>query len=230
LTRDAAPTACLNRQVTELEDLLRRWQAGWSLARDRNDYTVENGIVAVRIGEPERMVDYVLTDEDPVRLKRAAELAVSGGHPPGASRLMVATADSDQVSPQLESIGLEVLRVSRLMTVPFSDHSDEPVRAPYRLETELQAGVIDVRALAAGEPAASGRMTVIGTDAVADMISTEPAHRRRGLGRAVMGALVAEAVEQGATDGLLVASPDGLELYRALGWSVAADMVFARSC
>jgi ribosomal protein S18 acetylase RimI-like enzyme len=84
--------------------------------------------------------------------------------------------------------------------------------------------------LAAGEPAASGRMTVIGTDAVADMISTEPAHRRRGLGRAVMGALVAEAVEQGATDGLLVASPDGLELYRALGWSVAADMVFARSC
>jgi ribosomal protein S18 acetylase RimI-like enzyme len=73
-------------------------------------------------------------------------------------------------------------------------------------------------------------MTVTGTDAVADMVSTEPAHRRRGLGRAVMGALVAEAIKQGATDGLLVASPDGLGLYRALGWSVAADMVFARSC
>jgi ribosomal protein S18 acetylase RimI-like enzyme len=72
-------------------------------------------------------------------------------------------------------------------------------------------------------------MTVTGSDAVADKISTEPAHRRRGLDRAVMGALVAEALKQGATDGLLVASPDGLRLYRALVWSVAADMVFARS-
>jgi ribosomal protein S18 acetylase RimI-like enzyme len=73
-------------------------------------------------------------------------------------------------------------------------------------------------------------MTVTGTDAVADMVGTEPAHRRRGLGLAVMGGLVTEAIKQGATDGLLVASPDGLELYRALGWSVAAHMVFARSC
>jgi ribosomal protein S18 acetylase RimI-like enzyme len=190
----------------------------------------------MRIGEPERMAEYVLTDEDPVRLKRAAELALSDGHPPGASRVTVATADSDQVSPQLESIGLEILRTVWLMTVPLPAQPDQPaqpdkaVRSPYRLETELQPGGIDVRVLAAGELAASGRMTVTGTDAVADMVSTEPAHRRRGLGRAVMGALVAEAIKQSATYGLLVASPDGLGLYRALGWSVAADMVFARSC
>jgi ribosomal protein S18 acetylase RimI-like enzyme len=220
----------LNRQVTELEDLVRRWQAGWSLARDWNDYTAEDGVVAVRIGEPERMVEHVLTDEDPVRLKRAAELAVSDGHPPGASRVTVATADPCQVSRQLESIGLEVMRRSWLLTVPLADQPKQPVRSPYRLETELQPGVIDVRALAAGEPAAQGRMTVTGTDAVADMVGTEPAHRRRGLGLAVMGGLVTEAIKQGATDGLLVASPDGLELYRALGWSVAAHMVFARSC
>jgi GNAT superfamily N-acetyltransferase len=220
----------LNRQVTELEDLVRRWQIGLSLARDWNDYTAEDGIVAVRIGEPQRMVEYVLTDEDPVRLKRAAELALSDEHPPGASRVTVATSDPDQLSPQLESMGLEVLRLVWLMTVPLADKPEPPVRSPYRLETELQPGIIDVRALAAGEPAASGRMTVNGTDAVADTVSTEPAHRRRGLGRAVMGALAIEAIKQGATDGLLVASPDGLELYRALGWSTAADMVFACSC
>jgi ribosomal protein S18 acetylase RimI-like enzyme len=220
----------LNRQVTELEDLVRRWQTGWSLARDWNDYTAEDGIVAVRIGEPQRMVEYVLTDEDPVQLKRAAELVLSDGHPPGASRVTVATADPNQLSPQLESIGLEVLRLLWLMTIPLADQPEQSVRSPYWLETELQPGVIDVRALAAGEPAARGRMTVTGTDAVADMVGTEPAYRRRGLGRAVMGGLVTEAIKQGATDGLLVASPDGLELYRALGWSVAADMVIARSC
>jgi GNAT superfamily N-acetyltransferase len=216
--------------MTELEDLVRRWQTGWSLARDRNDYTAEDGIVAVRIGKPERMVEYVLTDEDPVRLKRAAELVLSDGHPPGASRVTVATADPYQVSRQLESIGLEIMRRSWLLTVPLADQPEQPVRSPYRLETVLQPGVIDVQAYAAGEPAASGRMAVTGTDAVADMVSTEPAHRRRGLGRAVMGALVTEAIKQSATDGLLVASPDGLGLYRALGWSVAADVVFARSC
>jgi ribosomal protein S18 acetylase RimI-like enzyme len=218
----------LNRQVTELEDQVRRWQIGWSMARDWNDYTAEDGIVAVRIGEPQRMVEYVLTDEDRVRLKRAADLALSDE--PGASRVTVATSDPDELSPQLESIGLKVLRLLWLMTVPLADQPKQPVRSPYWLETELQPGVIDVRALAAGEPAAQGRMTVIGTDAVADMVGTEPAHRRRGLGLAVMRGLVTEAIKQGATDGLLVASPDGLALYRALGWSVAAHMVIARSC
>jgi hypothetical protein len=46
----------------------------------------------------------------------------------------------------------------------------------------------------------------------------------------VLPCAVAEAIEQGATDGLPVASPDGLDLDRALGWSVVADMVIARSC
>jgi hypothetical protein len=138
--------------MTELEDLVRRWQAGWSLARDWNDYTAEDGIVAVRVGEPQRMVEHVLTGEDPVRLKRAAELALSDGHPPGASRVTVATADPHQVSRQLESIGLEVMRRSWLLTVPLANQPEQPVRSPYRLETELHRGVIDVQAFAAGEP------------------------------------------------------------------------------
>jgi GNAT superfamily N-acetyltransferase len=77
--------------------------------------------------------------------------------------------------------------------------------------------------------AASGRMAVAGTDAVADRVETDPAYRRRGLGRAVMDALVAGAVEMGATRGVLGASSDGRALYRTLGRTAVTDLAIARS-
>jgi GNAT superfamily N-acetyltransferase len=215
--------------VNDLADLVRRWQAGWSQARDWNSYAEIDGIIEVRIGLPDRMAEYVLADDGPDRLEVAAELALSDEHPTGASWVTVATADADRVRPQLEALGLEVTRVEWLMTVPLADQLAQRLPESYSLDTELQPGLIDVRVISADGLAAGGRMAVNGTDAVADMILTDPAHRRRGLGRAVMGALVAGAIDQGATDGLLMASADGLHLYRALGWSVVADVIVARS-
>ena len=49
----------------------------------------------------------------------------------------------------------------------------------------------------------------VGTDAVMDRILTWPDHRRRGLARAVMGALASAALERGAHRGILVASEEG---------------------
>jgi len=74
--------------------------------------------------------------------------------------------------------------------------------------------------------AASGRagLTAAGT-AVPDKIQTSEAHRRRGLGGAVMHALVDECRRRGAAHGLLVASVDGAGLYAALGWRRVASVV-----
>ena len=74
--------------------------------------------------------------------------------------------------------------------------------------------------------AASGRagLTAAGT-AVPDKIQTSEAHRRRGLGGAVMDALVDECRRRGAAHGLLVASVDGAGLYAALGWRRVASVV-----
>lgn len=52
---------------------------------------------------------------------------------------------------------------------------------------------------------------------------------RRGLGRAVMTALAEAALDQGATTGLLSASPEGVPLYESLDWSPVADLVVART-
>lgn len=78
-----------------------------------------------------------------------------------------------------------------------------------------------------GARAAEGRLVMVGDHAIFDRIATDEAHRRRGLGRAVMGALHARAHALGARHGLLSATRAGHALYRTLGWRVQAPYASA---
>jgi GNAT superfamily N-acetyltransferase len=78
-----------------------------------------------------------------------------------------------------------------------------------------------------GERAATGTMGLSGHDAIADRILTSPAHRRHGLGGAVMSALSRAALDQGASRGILLASEDGQRLYKALGWQPVSGVLIA---
>ena len=71
-----------------------------------------------------------------------------------------------------------------------------------------------------GDVGATGRAAVVGHWCVFDQIVTAEAHRRRGLGSAVMRLLGREAASRGADRGLLVATDDGRALYERLGWSL----------
>jgi len=56
------------------------------------------------------------------------------------------------------------------------------------------------------------------------LVATDPAHRRQGLGRQVLAALLAAALEQGASRATLevaATNPAALALYSGLGFSVA---------
>jgi ribosomal protein S18 acetylase RimI-like enzyme len=55
-------------------------------------------------------------------------------------------------------------------------------------------------------------VVIVGASAVFDRIETDPAHRRRGLGRTLMTRLGGLAVQDGAETGTLVATPDGRAL------------------
>ncbi|WP_406485564.1 GNAT family N-acetyltransferase [Streptomyces sp. NBC_01563] len=55
-------------------------------------------------------------------------------------------------------------------------------------------------------------------------MSTEGAHRRRGLGRFVMCVLADHALEQGASQGVLGATGAGRALYETLGWKKHATL------
>ncbi|MFD9409762.1 GNAT family N-acetyltransferase [Streptomyces sp. NPDC059989] len=98
----------------------------------------------------------------------------------------------------------------------------------YRVTTWTRAGV--TRALvrtADGAFAARGQIAVTGLSAVVDQVETDPSHQRRGLGRLVMHRLTAAAAGQGATAGVLGATPEGRTLYETMGWRTLAPLTGA---
>lgn len=95
----------------------------------------------------------------------------------------------------------------------------------YRLQVTTQGFITDAEVLDTDEQvAARGRIARTGSFAVIDQVETSPSHRRRGLGRLVMGALGHRAATQGARTGVLVATRDGRGLYRSLGWTLHAPV------
>jgi GNAT superfamily N-acetyltransferase len=96
---------------------------------------------------------------------------------------------------------------------------------PYTMRV-VSAGEVTVATIldASGAIAASGQLARAGEFGIVDKVTTEAAHRRRGLGAVVMRALCHHAAERGMRTGILVATDDGRALYRALGWTVRSDV------
>jgi GNAT superfamily N-acetyltransferase len=92
------------------------------------------------------------------------------------------------------------------------------ISAGYTIDVQRSDPVTQVRIRASdGELAASGFAAETPDAFVYDRIVTAPAHRRKGLGRAVMTTL-RETRRNPDLPGLLVATEDGRALYRTLGW------------
>ena len=103
-----------------------------------------------------------------------------------------------------------------------------PLPAGYLLDIHDDLAGAHVRVLAEdGSLAADGRVVIVDGHAVFDRIGTHADHRRRGLGRALMGALHALAQARDARHGLLVATIAGEALYSSLGWRVHAPYASA---
>lgn len=213
----------------DLTDLLTRWARGWAYARGFPRPERVDGGVRVDVGEPGRRVEWVAADEmatlpdliDAVRVTPVAWLSV-------------VTEDPAGVRPAFLDGGLSAeTHEEALMTIVLADHEARELPDGYRADIARDGGVITVTvtsAVAGGDAvAASGRIAVVGEDAVADRVETETEHRRRGLGAAAMSLLVSAAREAGASQGLLAATEMGEPLYAALGWETRARVVVARS-
>jgi GNAT superfamily N-acetyltransferase len=70
----------------------------------------------------------------------------------------------------------------------------------------------------AGSVVASGRAAMVDSSCIFDQISVHTDHRRRRLGRAVVGLLRREALKRDKGRGILVATTDGIALYSTIGW------------
>ncbi|MGW6931628.1 GNAT family N-acetyltransferase [Lentzea sp. NPDC054927] len=195
------------------------WVWGWALSRGTPDPAQEPDGYRIDVGLPEHRVRHVLLEPGSVG-PRAAVLTEPG------SWLKVC-GSAEQVRPALSSrwtIGApEYLMSTELgtqQTITPPDH--------YTVDTHSNGDVHDVVVrTGGGEFAAKGRVAVRGSAAVIDVVETDPAHRRRGLGSVVMSELSRVAEDRGAVRAVLVATEAGLALYEKLGWTVESPITAA---
>jgi GNAT superfamily N-acetyltransferase len=170
----------------------------------------------VDVGRPRERTRHILlrVDEDSVRtVGRATEPYTRMKAFLPAQRLRA------WLGPQWEPDGIEYLMTTALRP------SAMPVPEGYAVTSAVDDGVTTVRMLTAdGQVAAAGYVGVTDGIAVFDRIETDTDHRRRGLGTAVMRALTAAALHEGAREAVLGATDDGRALYERLGWTVRATM------
>ncbi|WP_394846351.1 GNAT family N-acetyltransferase [Pendulispora brunnea] len=115
-----------------------------------------------------------------------------------------------------------------LMVMPLRSMPPSTIPGPYEMEIVTHPHTTDVRLRAADQViAASGRMAIHGASAIIDQVETNPAHRRRGLGSFVMNELCTRAALRGASRGVLVATLEGVALYRSLGWTIESPITAA---
>ncbi|KOU90371.1 GNAT family acetyltransferase [Streptomyces sp. XY593] len=214
------------------KELIRRWLNGWTAARSLPEAEpVEPAGDGLRSNcdQPGREVEVfaLRADEQPESLVRLAAAVAAARR---TTWLTVPTLRPSTVEAVVAAAGLELVHRSEwFMTIDLTEHPQHQPAAPYKREVRTE-GPVTVVSLhgPSGDVAARGAIAVLGVDAIADRIETDPAHRRRGLGRALMSALADAAVAQGARTGLLIASEEGQRLYSSLGWHHEADVVIAR--
>lgn len=194
-------------------EIVAAWLEGWALSRGLAPPVEAHGGWRVEVGLPDQKRRFVFP--------RAGEGVGAAARANGEPHVFLKVCASEAAVRSWLPAGWRVQQTTAMMV---ADDLGGDARAPpgYRLRTDRDGMAWRVRALdPAGRLAASGRMTSPSPgDAVFDRIETDPDHRRRGLGRAVMAELSRVARADGARRGLLVATADGRALYETLGWRV----------
>ncbi len=199
--------------------LLERWLCGWSLARGVPLPRREGGGLVVEVGAPDQLRRHVFVDAG------AALQACAAGI--DAPRIFLkATVDSATLRAALPPRWqIESPRYLMCCDGPLPPCPPPP---GYILRSGREHGALTIQLLdGAGAVAAAGKLVIKDGCAVFDQIETAAAHRRRGLGRALMAALDALACAAGVDERLLVATEAGRSLYLALGWRTLAPYATA---
>lgn len=199
---------------------MRDWVWGWSLCRGTADPVVEPDGFRIDVGKHGHRVRFVLTGTSSVR-RRAESLTAPG-------MWLKICGPRDEVLPLLGP-AWTVGEPEYLMSVALADGvARVAAAAGYSTETVSAGGFHEIVVRAEdGTHAARGRIAIHHDTAVVDQVVTEPAHRRRGLGRLMMSALCTLAANHGARTAVLVSTVEGRHLYQSLGWQVDSEMVAA---
>jgi GNAT superfamily N-acetyltransferase len=194
--------------------LVEAWVHGWALARGAPLPVPEHGGWRIEVGLPQHRRRTVF----PQLLDTVRDWADSITEPYDFLKICAPPAAVRALLPPRWSLP----RLGFMMTMDLSvAAASARLPAGYALDLLPTAHGATATIIApTGEVAADGGIARIGAAAIFDQIGTRPEHRRLGLGRALMAALQAAARDSGASQGLLVATPEGRMLYAATGWTL----------
>ncbi|QYG06766.1 GNAT family N-acetyltransferase [Janthinobacterium sp. PAMC25594] len=189
--------------------LLAAWLAARSIARGLAPPVPDHGGWRVETGLPGEIRRYVFSG------------------PVAAISTLAASIHRPHILIKMCGTGEQLLRLlpPRWQLLPggfFMTHEGSlpapSLPAGYRLVVATSQAITTARILTGdGSVAASGHAVEHAGAFVFDRIVTEAAHRRQGLGRALIAALAARQ-RSGSARRVLVATEDGLKLYASLGW------------
>ena len=198
--------------------VVEAWITGWTLSRETAPPVPVAGGFGVEVGLPEHRRRYVL----PAASKALSRLAESIDEAWVFLKVCATTEAAQALCPArwtAQPLGfmMEVDGSAKGAGGAFADGYALGVR---RVGSVLVAEVTGPD----DSLAAKGRAALTDGFAVYDQIVTDVNHQRRGLGRQVMAALTAAAVDHGVRRGVLVATPEGRALYQTLGWRMHTPM------
>jgi GNAT superfamily N-acetyltransferase len=188
------------------------WAFGYALTRGYPaPETVTTGLW-LEVGKPDQRGRFVLPEFDPAMFSELARSIEAPG-------IYIEAPAPREAAASLLPDKWTVRERAFLMTTALGAPHRLPLPPGYRLAAQDDGGAIKVEVTNDdGELAASGSAGLTDGHAVFDQILTQAAHRRLGLGTTVMGALTRRAMERGANQGTLIATPNGRALYQVLGW------------
>jgi GNAT superfamily N-acetyltransferase len=217
---DSSPTPPSLASACPSPDVVAAWVAGWASSRGVGPVRPRCGGLHIEVGLPRQRERYVFSSIEKDALRNLALKITTPW------TFLKVCAPSGQLETAWPA-GWVVQEPGFMMTTKLARPPAAALADGYRLTVEGEGVIIASVANEAGDVVASGKIALAHSHATFDQIVTDELHRRRGLGRAVMDALSAAAVERGVTEGVLVATPVGRELYAALGWCLHAHLTTA---
>jgi len=189
--------------------MLHAWLSARSIARGLPAPTADYGGYRVETDTDAEIRRWVF----PHMCAGLVELAHSIREP---RHLLKLCGEADELRPILPSRWR--IDTPRYFMQAHGGRIEHLIATGYRIETNRSGAVIEACIRSnAGELAARGYAAETQEAFIYDRIATEPKHRRKGLGKALMAALQGEK-RSAALPELLVATEDGRALYATLGW------------
>ncbi|MBX9885432.1 MAG: GNAT family N-acetyltransferase [Novosphingobium sp.] len=206
--------------------LVRLFATGWCVTRGVAPPVAEGPALRIEVGLADETRRYVF----PAPPEGISAVAESVTEPRVLLKAPLAEENVRDLLPphwHVEQTG--TMMTLAALPVAMGAVAADAVTAGFALDLADDGKMVTASIIAAdGSLAASGKLVVVDQWALHDRIRVAEAHRRLGLGRAVMLALGAEARRRGAARGLLAATMMGRALYQTLGWEDRAPWVTAQ--